>query len=273
MKPIQTLICNFPTTVIFVDDDSKYLKLLLLDLDTSHATFQPYGSSLQAAKYLKEYKSNPFTTRCLSTQGNGDPDQCKVKLNLKAIHEEIYNPDRFHEISVVVVDYDMPGLNGLELCEQLKGRPFKRILLSGVADERIAVQAFNKGLIHQFVRKDAPNFAEEINRVIREAQESYFADLSTEIINYIIRHPSYTHSYLEDPAFNTFLNNICKTHHITEYYLTDAQGSFLLLDKNGKPSCLTITEDKQYTYIPDLKAYNFIQEEKISSYQAYLDAL
>lgn len=273
MKPVKTLVCNFPTTVIFVDDDSKYLKLLLLDLDTSHATFQPFGSSLKASKFLQEYQANPFTKRCLSTQENGNPDQCKVKLDVKAIHKEIYDPQRFHEISVVVVDYDMPGINGLELCEQLKGQPFKRILLTGVADERIAVQAFNKGLIHQFVRKDAPNFAEEINRIIHEAQESYFAELSTEIINNIIRHSGYAQSYLEDPAFNSYLNDICKTHHITEYYLTDAQGNFLLLDKNGNPSWLTITNDKQYIYIPDPNAYTFIQPEQIASYQAYLDAL
>lgn len=55
--------------------------------------------------------------------------------------------------SLVVLDYSMPGLNGLDVLRQVTSLPANRILLTGQADDTLAVQAFNEGLIKQFVPK------------------------------------------------------------------------------------------------------------------------
>ena len=68
----------------------------------------------------------------------------------------IYNKERFGETSVVVVDFAMPQMNGEEFCRklgQLKGNSVKIIMLTGEADEEMAVRLFNAGVIDKFLRK------------------------------------------------------------------------------------------------------------------------
>ena len=52
----------------------------------------------------------------------------------------------------------MPEMNGLEICKILKGYPFKFILITGEATSEKAIEAFNSGLIHQFIPKGCSDF-------------------------------------------------------------------------------------------------------------------
>lgn len=79
---------------------------------------------------------------------------------------------RFHLTSVLVVDYNMPGMNGLELVRELGDCPTRRVLLTGVADAEVAVGAFNKGLIQKFIPKSTPNLNREITASADEMHRS-----------------------------------------------------------------------------------------------------
>lgn len=69
------------------------------------------------------------------------------------------NPARYQLAQTCVVDFAMPGLNGLKVLEALMDWPGSRILLTGQADESIAIQAFNNGLIDQFIPKQTADIA------------------------------------------------------------------------------------------------------------------
>jgi DNA-binding NarL/FixJ family response regulator len=251
----ERLLTNyFPTTVVVVDDDAKYLVGITSELDVSQAVYKTYASPMKALKALKQYQPNCFANRflpdpiaekvkakefsfkvknryvmltqreveCLKKLSLGysakeiakllalsyrtvedylhnakDKLGCSkrseiiaIMLNqthglsekIKTLHREIYNSQRFHEISVLVVDFDMPGMTGLELCEELADKPFKKLLLTGKADEKTVIQAFNEGKIQKYIHKDSQNFAEEMNRAVRELQRNYFEDLSAVVI-------------------------------------------------------------------------------------------
>lgn len=65
---------------------------------------------------------------------------------------------QYERCNVLVLDYQMPGMNGMEFLQQVTQLPAQRILLTGQADEKIACDMFNEGLIQQFVPKgDNPN--------------------------------------------------------------------------------------------------------------------
>ena len=86
---------------------------------------------------------------------------------MRGLHEEIYNKDRFNDVSVIIVDYYMDEMNGIEVCETLSKHPAKKILLTGGADkENIAIDAFNKGIIHRFINKTDPDFPSQIRQAI-----------------------------------------------------------------------------------------------------------
>ncbi len=60
-----------------------------------------------------------------------------------------------HEVDIVVSDYEMPGLTGLEFLNQVRIRwpNVLRILLTGKADVHLAVRALNEGAAHRFLLK------------------------------------------------------------------------------------------------------------------------
>ena len=74
----------------------------------------------------------------------------KICLNIDTHHQQIYNSERFAQISVVITDYAMPEMDGVDFLRQIKHSEIKRILLTGVADEKIAVKAFNWGTYRPF---------------------------------------------------------------------------------------------------------------------------
>ncbi len=53
----------------------------------------------------------------------------------------------------------MPGMNGLEALGQLSDWQGSRVLLTGQADEQVAVRAFNLGLIDQFIPKQSDDIS------------------------------------------------------------------------------------------------------------------
>ncbi len=58
-------------------------------------------------------------------------------------------------VDVVVSDYLMPGMNGLELLTLVRQRhpDAARIMLTGHADTSVAVEAINSGQIYKFLQK------------------------------------------------------------------------------------------------------------------------
>jgi CheY-like chemotaxis protein len=235
--------CNHPTTLIFVDDDEQFLEFTTLKLRRNFAC-KNFMSSREAAQFLtQEYQPHPFTQHSLllSSEDNNF-EQENLTINVNAIHQEIYNAARFDDISVVIVDYAMPGMNGLELCQQVK-KPIKKILLTGEADEKLATEAFNKEIIHRFIRKDDPQLSEKLQIAIRELQNGYFRDLCRIVIEAIHKNSLYRTICLDDPIFINFFNKLIKKYNFVEYYLMESIGSFLCLDAEGKPTIFAVTND------------------------------
>lgn len=240
MRRKQIPTCFFPSTVLFVDDSRDFLLNFTLQLDEDIA-FKINNSPYEALETLhKNYQAETANERALSEHLNSDAcpiTNYAVNLNLSAIHTEVYNPQRFSEISVVVVDYAMPGMNGLDFCRKMENSQVKRILLTGRADERIAVQAFNDGIIDLYIQKQNPNISETINNSIKRMQLSYFQNMSEMVVKMLsVSSPN----CLQDPAFIRVFNEIVEKNSITEYYLIENSGSFLMLNADAEISYLII---------------------------------
>lgn len=57
--------------------------------------------------------------------------------------------------AVVIVDYGMPGMNGLDLLQQIKERHphIRRIMLTGATGAAIALRAFEEHLLERYITK------------------------------------------------------------------------------------------------------------------------
>ena len=77
---------------------------------------------------------------------------------------------RYALTQVCVVDYSMPGMDGLQVLSELVDWPGLRVLLTGQADEQIAVDAFNRGLIEQFIAKQTPDISRRLIETLGRLQ-------------------------------------------------------------------------------------------------------
>ena len=248
----------FPTTVYLVDDDLIYLKSILSSLNKENAVYKLFTNPHEVLKNLEHQSISKLMggTKIISYPEEGRVNHRTIDINISIIHEQIYEKSRFNKVSVLVVDQEMPGMQGLELCEKLFGSGIKIIMLTGEASNEFAVSAFNKGIIHKFINKNDPQLQKLLNQAIFEMQEKYFEDSSSIILDSLTKntkhHPV---TCIDDPQFIEYFHSLCKEKNLMEYYLCSGDGSFLFLDFKGNPTLLAVkdeTEMQSTLYISDL---------------------
>lgn len=235
----------FPTTAVFIDDDRDFLLNFSLQLD-EELSYQLFDSPHKGETYIRK-KAMAHDRRSYFKVQEADPNSPNgpiISLSLADIHREMYNNQRFTEVSVLVVDYSMPGINGIDLCKALNDCPIKKILLTGKADEQIAIEAFNEGVIDRFVRKSDAAVVAKINKHIHDLQPLYFKDNADVMIQTL---GANTLPFLEDPEFVRYFHSLCQKTKTVEYYLTDKPKGFLLVSEDAAVSQLLIlsAEDLQ----------------------------
>jgi len=244
VKPCAIPPFLFPTTVAFVDDSASFLKNLSLRLDPALA-FRLFDSPFAALVALNagtgtapsvESFFSPYRHR-----GETSDARHVIDLNLDLIHREVHNEQRFEQISVVVVDYDMPEIDGLEFCRQIKNRATKKILLTGKADELIAVRAFNEGIIDRFIRKQDSEVTSVLRRAIGELQRAYFSDLEQMLSDALAVG---SHLFLRDAEFARRFEDIRSEHGIVEHYVCCMPDGVLMLDARGAARLLIVQSEE-----------------------------
>jgi CheY-like chemotaxis protein len=234
----------FPTTVAIVDDSPDFLANLSLNLDPMLA-FRVFNSpSATLAALNSEHASAPGPERFFSVYQQREEhtfDHHVIDLNMSRIHREVFNEKRFERFSVVVVDYDMPEIDGLEFCRRLENLPMRKVLLTGKANEKLAVQAFNEGIINRFIPKQDPRAMTLLQGTIREMQEDYFQDIGRLMEGALNIGPLH---FLRDPFFAELFRKICADLKIVEYYLCSSPDGIVLLDGNGTVTLLLVCSDE-----------------------------
>ena len=190
-----------PTTTAIVDDCADFLANLGLNLHAS-LSYRTFVSPLDALDALNSMHANvPGPERFFSLYQHREEhslDHHVIDLNLARIYREVFSEKRFQRYSVIVVDYDMPEMDGLEFCRQLSHSPARKVLLTGKADDKVAVQAFNEGIIDHFIPKQDPNATKLLQDTIRNMQEDYFMDGERMIEDALNIGPMH---FLRDPFF------------------------------------------------------------------------
>ena len=163
-----------------------------------------------------------------------------LQLDLAILEHEIKHLDRFNRLSVLLIDYAMPTMNGLDFCANLADRDVRRVLLTGVADEKTAVQAFNDGLIDHYLPKAKLASIGGIVPLIYQQQQWFFQRYHARLSKALgISAPLFTY----DLKFRKYFDKQLRKHAIVEYYLVTTPVSFLCLDEHGETYHLLIQDD------------------------------
>lgn len=244
----------FPATICFLDDNERFLKNNILGLDPKYRYYQ-HVEPEEAIEYLEQSNHTVLDENKLveelHTTEEIDESAKKVALavNLEPIAELSDHEARFKTTSVLVVDYAMPSMNGLEVCHKLADSPIKKIMITGQADHRLAVEAFNQGVIDYFVLKDEVDFYSILNTAIDKLNFAYFSDISYILFQNLSQ---LNHFCLNHQAVEKFLLTYFQQHCITEAYLVDSSGSLLLIDSQSTKTLLAIKSEHEMEAIKQL---------------------
>ncbi len=244
--------CYFPTKVIIIDDNKEFSNHLSFALNKKFHS-ERFASPTAALTYLRDNGELAKTLLnkyiCVSEE-QYSPSAVTVDVHVASLHEELYTqPIRFDLPVVLVVDYAMPGMNGLEFCAALADLPYKKIMLTGEADYDFAVEAFNLGKFDRFVKKTEENYLTKIQTYIQELNIAYFNGLSQSMLGMLGQKGQ---DVLHSSAFIHKFNEIVVERGIVEFYLADDMGSYIFLDAKGRVGQLILRAEDDMRFFAEL---------------------
>ena len=222
-----------PTEIVLVDDDVNYTKNIEMYMLDKEIFIRTFNNPRKAVPFINDQPSD-FLDKIINIEDEL-LDKTTFNVNFQGIYQEIYNKKRFNTISIVIVDYAMPGLNGKEFLEQIIDSPVKKILLTGEADYPKAVEMFNDRLIDKFFRKSDEKLLEKLTVAIDELKIEFFQSITQHILS-SAQHKSQLPYF--DANFIKLVLDTKKQFDAVEYYTLDQNGSYLFLDRNGVPGWL-----------------------------------
>lgn len=229
-----------PTTACFIDDNESFMAGLALVLP-EHMSSVAFFDPVAALDYVNSPHEMPtLSDRCFSTQNFGQNSGQKTaqktgqpqlfRLDTNLIEQEINIVRRFNRLSVVIVDYSMPTLNGLEFCQQVRDPHVGKVLLTGVADEKMAVEAFNAGIIDRFIFKSHPLASDHISDYTRDLQQAYFRAQTEQMRKTLaLAGPM----FLDDRTVTDWVRRLLRRKNFCEYYMVSDPPGLLLVTPAG----------------------------------------
>ncbi|WP_032113775.1 response regulator [Candidatus Paracaedibacter symbiosus] len=234
---MNTLLPFFsPTQVLLIDDNYDTLDRLKNSLNPAIASYKALDNPFKAVEYINQSSSNVSYNQVVQSA------ESLLSGHIESFYEEIYATSRFQQISTMIVDYDMPGMNGIEVCQSINSPHIQKIILTGAASEKLAIDAFNAKDIDYFIEKHDPEVLQKLEDLIVQTQNKYFYSLTRHLTN-IISYESLESMGITDPIFIEFFYRFINEKKICEYYLLDSIGTFLFLSADGEPSALFVFDD------------------------------
>ena len=237
-----------PGLISFLDDDADFLELLgeVMPADWSLRLFDEPNALIDSM--LAD--NMVFADETWQHQSILE----KIKGGESAIAQllEYWQADgvkRYSTTRVFVVDYSMPALTGLEVLERLEQWPGARLMLTGQADEMLAVTAFNKGLIHQFIPKQTKDLARRLIETIQSLMEMPLGDLGKIWLNNLTREQL---GLVRDPAVANWLVSLVKAQGWVEYVVIGAPFGILGLNADGMVGWLQIEHHESARSLEEL---------------------
>jgi CheY-like chemotaxis protein len=233
-----------PTLTVLVDDSDSFLRSLSFQLDPTLAN-KTFHDTTEALHWLRnsvpDGAANGVPLHVNFDMQNLPADQCNVALDLDRIYRIAEQRQRFATPSVLVVDYSMPQMNGLEFCAAVAHLPCKKILFTGAADEKIAVTAFNRGLIDRYIKKSDEHALDLLEMEVAALQETYFDHGSDTLREMVALHD---YRFLCDPALAEVVRELKRTLGFVEHYIFPNPTGILFLDQHGKATLMVIETEK-----------------------------
>lgn len=231
----------FKTSTMFLDDDPYYLESLELPMEEGPILYKASTKPSEVIELLQNPKHKLPSWLSRKTDEE-DTDERVISLQIDQIQGAMLRSESADVFSSLVVDYEMPTMNGLEVCERITNPNIQKILLTGAVDDSFGVDAINRGIIHKFFRKHDPYLIPKLREALGIAQEAFFRRLFDPVLRTFSEDKK---SALNLPEFKSLFEEKLKETKAKEYFLLDSTGSYGFLKPNGQQSNLIIKAESQ----------------------------
>lgn len=259
-------LCFYPTQIVFVDDNPDFLEALSMAF-SKQFNVKTFDNTDSALRYINEYQREAeLVANDEKPKPQGDSDAW-VKRVLTHQNIKRFDELRAKEVSVLVVDYSMPSMNGIEFCEKINNISIKKILLTGYATPGDAVRAFNNNTIHYYLKKNDANMLQDLETAINQLQYAYFNELSSSLKAEAIDSGT---PFFADPQLANYFEETCNSLNVTEYYYLTNPSRFALRTRDDRNFfCVIYTEEDIAEHLQILQEesapkslYNAIESRK-----------
>ncbi len=209
----------------------------------AHLSFHNPRRALE--RLNKKLTLRPIPERCFSVQSKSlHWNNSTIQFDLGLIETEINNMQRFQRTSIAVADFSMPAMEGLTLLTSIEDPSVKTILMSGLGDEKLALEAFNEGVIDRYVPKHRETTLDMVIDHVKELHHEYFLDQQRAIQESLFLNPP---ALLEDPFVCRHFAELRKKHGFVEHYLVGDPPGFVFVTANGALSRLIVLSNAEVT--------------------------
>ena len=239
-----------PSRLVFLDDDTFFLQVLKVALPQLWRAdlFLDSKACLVHLKANGQSLIQDFYAQQSLLEKSKEDSQSGHSLIPSIVKYWHKNPSRYNLVHLATFDYGMPGLNGLDAFEQIGNWPGRRVLLTGQADDKLAVSAFNKGLIHQFIAKQGGDLRQSLlyqlpsllTQPLSQYQTLWMQSLTIK-----------QQRWLSELSVIESLNNWLQQTEWVEYVVTNAPFGLLGADAAGVLSWLQLTPQSELAALAD----------------------
>jgi len=230
-----------PTTTVLVDDSDTFLRSLSFQLDPAQPNIRFHDTVAALEWFGRSARRAALPLKVNFDDPHQSPAQRNVAVDLARIWRISARAERFAIPSVLVVDYSMPQMDGVSFCEALGTLPCKKILFTGAADDKIAVHAFNRGLIDRFIRKSADDALDQLERELAALQQQFFLDQSEPLCQMLALHEF---SFLGCDSVAGVVAGLYRTRGFVEHYVFPNPSGILFFDRLGQATLMIIETEK-----------------------------
>ena len=241
-----------PLSIIVVDDDKNVLINIKQQFSNREVFTFTDTDDLQSNIKPLMIHTNDFLTEFF---------QNTISLNYNKIKYLFDTISNYH--SILIADFSMPKLNGLDLISKYNNTEMINILLTNIYPLNSILDALNQKLIDYFLPKDdIVNILEVVNNL----ECKFLTNFTKNILKCLSKEELV---FLNDKNFIDIFDKVISKYKITNYCLLNAYGAYYL-DNGVDKYILSIysnsdLEDFSRDYTGDLKR-NIIEGNVIPSY-------
>lgn len=250
-----------PGCITFLDDDQSYLEILGAVIPDEQQVCLFHRPKICAKALMDEqtawdadFRTHQEMVLKWNTGGKLIPQILQYWRDDKV--------ERFSITRICVVDYAMPAMNGIEFLQLISGWKGFRILLTGFADEQIAVGAFNSGLIQKYIPKQIPKLGAYLTNTISEFLKSsltnyhqvWSATLSVKQL-----------AYISDPLVSEQLEQLSQVHDWIEHIVIGVPFGLLAQNSAGTIQWLQLEAADNLQDLAELAELHSLNDTKVLS--------